>query len=232
MRINEEKEELINENANPEENVACDKNKSGDEAAEAVNEEITEAGKKADAGDENEGENAFTGEDDKSGEERVQGRRQEKKLIKEIRDKENRIKELEAALKAGEDKYLRLAAEYDNFRRRSIKEKECIYTDAFADAAALLLPIMDNLERAGEFAETEEMKKGLEIIYSSAREALSKMGIAEIECVGKPFDPNFHNAVMHSEDVSLPENTITKVFQKGYVLGDRVLRCAMVQVVN
>ena len=116
-----------------------------------------------------------------------------------------------------EDKYLRLAAEYDNYRKRTAKEKESIWTDAKADAAAAFLPVYDNLERALKQETADEAyKKGVEMTMNQLKEVLAKLGITEIPALGQPFDPNLHNAVMHVEDESLGENTVAEVFQAGF----------------
>ena len=132
-----------------------------------------------------------------------------------------------------EDKYLRLAAEYDNYRKRTAKEKESLWTDVKADTAGAFLPVYDNLERAlKQDTADEAFKKGVEMTMNQLKEVLSKLGIAEIPALGQPFDPNLHNAVMHVDDESLGENTVAQVFQKGFLLGDRVIRFATVQVAN
>ena len=158
----------------------------------------------------------------------------EKKSLKraeaEIAALEKQLEEKENAMKECEDKYLRMMAEYDNFRKRSAKEKEGIYADAFSDCISNILPILDNLERAAAFDQLEGLKKGLEMTVKAFADALEKMGITEIETA--TFDPNFHNAVMHVEDESLGESEIVEVFQKGYRKGDRVIRYAMVKVAN
>lgn len=132
-----------------------------------------------------------------------------------------------------EDRFLRLAAEYDNFRRRTQREKESIYADAKADAVKALLPVYDNLERALR-AETadEAYKQGVEMTMTGLRNAFASLGVTEIDAVGQPFDPNVHNAVMHIEDENLGENIVAEVFQAGFMLGDRVIRFAMVKVAN
>ena len=137
------------------------------------------------------------------------------------------LEELEALkknLSDQEDKFLRLAAEYDNYRRRSQKEKESAWSDAKADTAAAFLPVYDNLERA--------LKKGVEMTMTQLKEVLAKLGIEEIPALGEPFDPNLHNAVMHVEDEGAGENTIVDVFQTGFRSGDKVVRFAMVKVAN
>ena len=132
-----------------------------------------------------------------------------------------------------EDKYLRLAAEYDNYRRRTTKEKESIWNDAKADAASAFLPVYDNLERALKQETADEAyKKGVEMTMTQLRTVLEKLGITEIPALGQPFDPTLHNAVMHVEDESLGENTVAEVFQAGFKLGDKVIRFSMVKVAN
>lgn len=132
-----------------------------------------------------------------------------------------------------EDKYLRLAAEYDNYRRRTAKEKESIWTDAKADAAVAFLPVYDNLERALKQETADEAyKKGVEMTMTQLKTVLEQLGIKEIPALGQPFDPNLHNAVMHVEDESFGENTVCDVFQAGFQLGEKVIRFAMVKVAN
>lgn len=132
-----------------------------------------------------------------------------------------------------EDKYLRLAAEYDNYRRRTAKEKDSIWNDAKADAAQAFLPVYDNLERALKQETADEaFKKGVEMTMTQLKEVLTKLGIEEIPALGEPFDPNLHNAVMHVEDEGAGENTIVDVFQTGFKSGDKVVRFAMVKVAN
>ena len=131
------------------------------------------------------------------------------------------------------DKYLRLAAEYDNYRKRTAKEKESIYGDAKADTIKPLLAVYDNLERGiAQYDEADVHRQGLELILRQFTEALTKLGVTEIESQGGPFDPEKHNAVMHVEDESAGENTVVEVFQKGFMIGDKVLRFAMVKVAN
>ena len=131
------------------------------------------------------------------------------------------------------DKYLRLAAEYDNYRKRTAKEKESIYGDAKADTIKPLLAVYDNLERGiAQYDEADVHRQGLELILRQFSEALTKLGVTEIEAKGQPFDPEKHNAVMHVEDESAGENTVVEVFQKGFMIGDKVLRFAMVKVAN
>lgn len=128
------------------------------------------------------------------------------------------------------DKYLRLMAEYDNFRKRSLKERDGIYAEAYSDAVKQLLPVIDNIERSVAFATDDETRKGLNMIVTQMMEALGKMGVTVIET--KEFDPNVHNAVMHVDDESFGEGEIIEVFQKGYMYKDKVIRYAMVKVAN
>ena len=132
-----------------------------------------------------------------------------------------------------EDKYLRLAAEYDNYRKRSQKEKESLYADAKSDTVLAFLPVYDNLERAlKQDTADEAYKKGVEMTMTQLKSVLEKLGITEIDALGKPFDPTLHNAVMHVEDENLGENTVAEVFQAGFMLGEKVIRFAMVKVAN
>ena len=132
-----------------------------------------------------------------------------------------------------EEKYLRLAAEYDNFRKRTAKEKEAIWNDAKADAALAFLPVYDNLERALKQETADEAyKKGVEMTMNQLKEVLTKLGITEIPAQGQPFDPKYHNAVMHVEDESLGQNVVAEVFQTGFQCGEKVIRFAMVKVAN
>ena len=131
------------------------------------------------------------------------------------------------------EQFLRLAAEYDNYRKRTAKEKENLWTDAKADTVQAFLPVYDNLERALKQETADEAyKKGVEMTMNQLKEVFAKLGITEIEAQGKPFDPNLHNAVMHIEDENLGENTVAQVFQAGFMLGEKVIRFAMVQVAN
>lgn len=131
------------------------------------------------------------------------------------------------------DKYVRLMAEYDNFRKRSQRERDAIYPEATASAAASFLAVADNFERAlaAECADAE-YKKGTELTYQSLMEAFSKLGVESFGDKGDKFDPNCHNAVMHVEDEGLDAESIAEVFQRGYRLGDRIIRHAMVKVAN
>ena len=144
--------------------------------------------------------------------------------------------ELEKAqeeLSAEHNRYLLLAAEYDNFRKRSQKEKDGIYQEAVADTAKKFLPVYDNLLRASQNATADEAyKKGVEMTLAELVKIMAGMNIIPFGAVGDTFDPNRHNAVMHIEDESLGENTICEVFQTGFALGEKIIRFAMVKVAN
>ena len=133
----------------------------------------------------------------------------------------------------GNDKYLRLAAEYDNYRKRTTKEKESIYADAKVDTIKPFLDVYDNLLRGiSQCEDGDSHRQGLEMIAKQFLTVLEKLGVSEIEAEGQPFDPEKHNAVMHVEDENLGENTVAEVFQKGFMLGKKVIRFAMVKVAN
>ena len=153
-----------------------------------------------------------------------------KKTDAEIAAMQKKLDEAVEAQKACEDKYLRMMVEYDNFRKRSAKEKEGVYADAYADCIANILPILDNLDRASKSDNFEAVKKGLELTEKAFLDAMNKMGVSEIET--KTFDPNLHNAVMHVEDDTLGDGEIVEVFQQGYIKGEKVIRYAMVKVAN
>ena len=143
------------------------------------------------------------------------------------------VNEWEEKYNAERDAHLRVAAEFDNFRKRTIKEKEASYGNGKADAVEKLLPVYDNLERAlNQPTEDEAYKKGVEMTMTQLVGIFSNLGVEIFGNVGEAFDPNFHNAVMHTEDESLGENVISQVFQKGFKLGDKIIRFAMVQVAN
>ena len=201
------------------------KNNCADSAEVAEEQEV----KTADATEEAE-ECANEAQDEAEAEEKTSGK--EKKKLKKA---EAEIEKLTAAVAEEQEKYMRLYAEYDNFRKRSAKEREGVYADAYCDALGQILPILDTLERAAQFS-TEDaespMAKGLELTLKSFVETMNKMGVYEIEALGKEFDPNFHNAVMHVDDESVGENIVVEVFMKGYKKGDKVLRHSMVKVAN
>ena len=143
------------------------------------------------------------------------------------------VNPFEEKYNAEHDAHLRLAAEYDNFRKRTIKEKEASYGNGKADAVAKMLPVYDNLERALNQETTDAaFKKGVEMTMAELVKIFASLGVEIFGNVGEQFDPNLHNAVMHIENEELPENSISVVFQKGFKIGDKVVRFAMVQVAN
>ena len=147
-----------------------------------------------------------------------------------MREQMEKMEGLAKQLAEEHDQYLRLAAEYDNYRKRTAKEKEGIYANAKIDTIKGMLPVYDNLERGlAQFGAEDDdpHKKGLEMIFNQYKEALTKLGVTPIDCVGKEFDP-----VMHIEDESCGENTVVEVLQQGFMLGDKVLRFAIVKVAN
>ena len=143
------------------------------------------------------------------------------------------VNEWEEKYNAERDAHLRVAAEFDNFRKRTLKEKEASYSGGKADAVEKLLPVYDNLERAlNQPTEDEAFKKGVEMTMTQLVGIFSGLGVEIFGNVGETFDPNFHNAVMHAEDENFGENVISQVFQKGFKLGEKIIRFAMVQVAN
>ena len=164
---------------------------------------------------------------------------QEEEVVEEVTEATETVEETpevnewEEKYNAERDAHLRVAAEFDNFRKRTIKEKEQSYGNGKADAVEKLLPVYDNLERAlNQPTEDEAFKKGVEMTMTQLVGIFSGLGVEIFGNVGDAFDPNFHNAVMHTEDESLGENVISQVFQKGFKLGEKIIRFAMVQVAN
>lgn len=144
---------------------------------------------------------------------------------------------LEQKLKDSEDKYLRLYAEFDNYKKRTQKEKDARYADALIDAVAELLPVLDNLDRALAVEVTSEeansLKAGVEMVKKQMIDSLTKLKVTDIKAVGEEFDPNLHNAVMHIDDDTITENTVVEEFMKGYIYNnERVVRYSMVKVAN
>lgn len=155
-------------------------------------------------------------------------------LCKELEEAKKKLAETEEALSKQKDSLLRTAAEYDNYRKRTAREKESLYSDATADAVKEFLSVADNLERALEQKDctVEDLRKGVEMTQKQMLAALEKLGVTEMGSEGDPFDPQLHSAVAHIDDESLGENVVAKVFQKGYRIGDKVIRHAMVQAAN
>ncbi|QNL44352.1 nucleotide exchange factor GrpE [Oscillibacter hominis] len=180
----------------------------------------------------------------KEGGQEAQEPKEESKAAKPKKNKEKKytltreqMEQMELAakqLEAAKDQYTRLAAEYDNYRKRTTREKETIYQDAKGDTIEKFLAVYDNLERALKTDDQSDSphKKGMEMIFAQFKGILEAMGVTEIEALGQPFDPSRHNAVMHIDDESLGENVVADVFQAGFMLGDKVLRFATVRVAN
>ena len=143
------------------------------------------------------------------------------------------VNPFEEKYNAEHDAHLRLAAEFDNFRKRTVKEKEASYGNGKADAVAKMLPVYDNLERAlNQPTEDAAYKKGVELTMTELVKILNGLGVEIFGNAGDAFDPNLHNAVMHIDSEELGENVIAQVFQKGFKIGDKIMRFAMVQVAN
>ncbi len=165
-------------------------------------------------------------------EESKKDKKKNKKAEAEIAELKETVLAKEKEIAELNDKYLRLYAEYDNFRRRSAKERDSIYSDAKSDTLKNVLPILDNMERATAYTEADKILEGMNLILKSFNDNFAKMDVKEIEALGKPFDPNVHYAVMHVEDESFGESEVVEVLQKGYICGDKVIRYAMVKVAN
>ena len=197
----------------------CDENK-----AEEVKEE-TQAAEAEEAAEE------------KAGEKTAEAPKKEKKGEKKEKAKEEKAEAKDEkkpeSPQGASDAYLRLLAEYDNYRKRSQKEKDSLYADIKADTVTKFLPVYDNLVRAlKQGTEDEAYRKGVEMIMNQFCSTLEKLGVTKTESLGQKFDPKFHNAVMHVEDDEKGENEIVEVFQEGFMLGDKVIRFAMVKVAN
>ena len=157
----------------------------------------------------------------------------EKKKKRDVKaELEAEIEALKAEIREKDDKYLRMAAEYDNFRRRSREEHTACYENALADTVSELLPIIDNLERATLYSDADKVREGLVMIEKSVVASFEKLGVTEVGKLGEKFDPNLHNAVMHVDDDSFGEGEIVEVFQKGYKKGNKIIRFAMVKTAN
>lgn len=163
-------------------------------------------------------------------------------IADENNDKENELenmrkikdenKKLNNEVEALKDRLLRITAEYENYRKRTVKEKEGIYTDACTDVLKEMIPVLDNLERAiAVDGSVEDIKKGIEMTIKGFKTSFEKLGVEEIDATGE-FNPNYHQAVMHIEDENLDKNSIAEVFQKGYKRGDKVIRYTVVKVAN
>ena len=160
-------------------------------------------------------------------------KKEEKKSSKKAEGKAEPKPDAAEELKGANDRYLRLLAEYDNYRKRSQKERDSIYADIKSDTVAKFLPVYDNLVRAlSQSTEDEAYRKGVEMIMNQFNSTLEKLGATRIECLGQKFDPTLHNAVIHVDDEEKGENEIVEVFQEGFLMGEKVIRFAMVKVAN
>ena len=159
--------------------------------------------------------------------------KEEKAETKEEKKAETKEEKKTEAPQGASDAYLRLLAEYDNYRKRSQKEKDSLYADIKADTVTKFLPVYDNLVRAlNQGTEDEAYRKGVEMIMNQFCQTLEKLGVTKTESLGQKFDPKYHNAVMHVDDEEKGENEIVEVFQEGFMLGEKVIRFAMVKVAN
>ena len=177
---------------------------------------------------------AGTAPESQEAEKPSKGKKKKEKTYTFTREQVEQMELAAKQLDSVKDQFVRLTAEYDNYRKRTTKEKESIYQDAQIDTIKAFLPVYDNLERAAsaEGGEDSPHKKGLEMIFHQYQEILGKLGVTEIQALGETFDPEKHNAVMHIDDEHFGENVVSQVFQAGFMLGDRVLRHAIVQVAN
>lgn len=178
----------------------------------------------------NEGENKTNEDTIKAANEKSEDEATPRKAQREIDKLKKENERLSLEIKEQNEKYLRMLAEYDNYRRRAQKEKESVYTDAYIDVLKVILPVVDNLERALAFTDIDKVQEGLGLILAQLNSGLKSLGIEEIE--NKKFDPNLHNAVMHIEDEKYSENEIVEVLQKGYKKGEKIIRYSMVKVAN
>lgn len=195
-----------------------DEKKTAPQQEQEVKEEVKEETKSAEVPEETKDE-----EKDKK------SKKDEKKADKKEEKKPSQADELKTA----NDKYLRLMAEYDNYRKRSQKEKESLYTDIRSETVEKFLPVYDNLERAlAQETQDAAFKKGVEMTMNQLVSVMEKLGVVSFGAAGEVFDPQLHNAVMHVEDEALGENVIAEVFQKGFKVGEKVVRFAMVKVAN
>ena len=213
--MNDEQKKDMTPEQNPAENAVPEEKPAEDTEKESTAEQAADA-------------------DAEKGEESKEAEKKEKRRFGRKPSREDeKIAALEKEKADLNDKFLRICAEYDNFRKRSQKEKDALYGDIKANTVTQFLPVYDNLERAlKQNTEDEAYKKGVEMIMTQFCSTLEKLGVKEIECQGEKFDPAMHNAVMHVDDEEKGENEIVEVFQKGFKLGDKVIRFAMVKVAN
>ena len=171
---------------------------------------------------------------DEKAEKAAKGKKKKEKTYTLTREQMEAAELAAKQLESVKDQFVRLTAEYDNYRKRTAKEKENLYADAKIDTIKALLGVYDNLERGlAQYGDEESPhRKGLEMVFNQFKESLKKLGVETMDAAGKPFDPEKHNAVMHVEDENYGENTVVEVLQQGFTLGGKVLRFAIVKVAN
>ena len=217
--MNDEQKKDMTPEQDPVDNTAPEEKTAKQAAEDTEKENVTEQDNDAEAA--------------KGEESRDSEKKEKRRFGRKPSKEEEKIAALEKEKADLNDKFLRICAEYDNFRKRSQKEKDALYGDIKANTVTQFLPVYDNLERAlKQNTEDEAYKKGVEMIMTQFCTTLEKMGVTEIKCLGEKFDPTMHNAVMHVDDEEKGENEIVEVFQKGFKLGDKVIRFAMVKVAN
>ena len=150
----------------------------------------------------------------------------------ETKELKAKLEKTEKDLAAANDKYLRMIAEYDNYRKRSQKEKENTYTEAYGDALTAILPVIDNLERALAFSEGEALTEGVKMTLKQFEDTMTRLGVKAFGARGEEFNPELHNAIMHIDDETVADNTVVEEFQKGYIYNGKVIRYSMVKVAN
>ena len=206
--------------------MSKDKKKTAPEAAEETMAEQPEVKAEAE-------QTAASGQETPETEEKQPENKEEAKEEQKPEEKAPAEEKKTGDYAALNDRYLRLCAEYDNFRKRSQKEKDALYGDVRANTLREFLPVYDNLVRAlAQPTEDEAYKKGVEMIMAQFKSTMEKLGVSEMDCLGKTFDPAFHNAVMHVDDPEKGDNEIVEVFQQGFVMGGKIVRHAMVKVAN
>ena len=206
--------------------MSKDKKKTAPEAAEETMAEQPEVKAEAE-------QTAASGQETPETEEKQPENKEEAKEEQKPEEKAPAEEKKSGDYAALNDRYLRLCAEYDNFRKRSQKEKDALYGDVRANTLREFLPVYDNLVRAlAQPTEDEAYKKGVEMIMAQFKSTMEKLGVSEMDCLGKTFDPAFHNAVMHVDDPEKGDNEIVEVFQQGFTMGEKIVRHAMVKVAN
>lgn len=196
-----------------------------EEISEDIGDKTKEEAKEAEAAEPSE-------EVKETGEKKGDGKKEEKKFKSKCAALEKELGEIKKALDEAKDSHLRVAAEYDNFRKRSQREKDAIYSDAVADTVRELLPLFDNLDLASGYVGGENVGEGLALILKTVPDILSKLHVEAFGEKGEKFDPNFHDAMMHEENEEYGEGEIVEVFRKGYKTGDKIIRHALVKVAN